>query len=154
MIAALQSKYAIKNPGTKLTSSTITMSRFASVYAIPILRLLDANQDFKKYVPEEVLEEAGITIPRALQTPIAASVFPRNLSMSEAMLKGHLKYLVKFDKVIHDKGKRTPLEQIKSFQRAAYNSPLYSENVRRGFFVEMGFLIEEGGVISCDWIEE
>ncbi|CAH1991130.1 unnamed protein product [Acanthoscelides obtectus] len=146
-IAKLKEKYRILEPGSNLSTESVTMQRIAACFPEEVMKAILALDSTGRFSP--ITTDLPESFPSVLMTPVAASAIPRKEgSSTKKLLEAHLIFLLEMDNVMNPKN-RTKKDKIKQYQMAAHNSPLLTETQRRNFCdlfglaseTDQGFLI-------------
>jgi hypothetical protein len=126
----LKVKYNInttkRRPGTSLDSKTITIPRIAASFPAITVGLFHKN--FGRSIIDSSQLFAEIDLPRAIFSPMIASVLPKTNNAPLAVI---LLIAVKTDDVLHQTDNKTALQALFQYLMASYNSTAVTEMVKQ-----------------------
>lgn len=147
-IGHFKERYALANNVGRGGNTTLTLSRIAAVFPVVTLRIL-SMEDVS--IPRAVtlpVADFGSNFPKAMQTVIAAAVFPDD-EMGVSLMRALLLYLIEENKLLSNTAGQTDLailNKVLPFARASFVSSIVPKTDRFSVCVATGLLTETGGL--------
>lgn len=142
-ISALQQVYGLANNVGRGGNSVITLSRVAAVFPAATLKVLNnAGANIPRAVTLPA-SDFGNDFPKAMQTVIAAAIFPRT-GLGVSLMKALLLYLIEENKLLSNVAGMSNadiLAKVIPFARASFVSSIILENDRNRLCTDIGFIV-------------